>query len=162
LGEHKWPIIPYVETFEFDVVEDRTRVVADTMNAYGVGVPAQTSSFVTYGYIYPAGTLRSDNRILSNGELEFPELVIGRWTRRAYTVGDVLSRQTYDLGGEFGNVTLVSEGYDIADEHGVIRQAITGGEGEYRNAHGGSRQELVGFNSTGGVNLRLMLSVNVQ
>jgi hypothetical protein len=74
----------------------------------------------------------------------------------------MITRQMYDFGDEFGNIGLVTEGYEVANLEGVMERVITGGAGPYRNARGEGTQELVGYNATGGANLRLTVEVKTQ
>jgi hypothetical protein len=161
--ESQRPTAPVrTETFEFDVAEDNTGFALDTSGAYAYDQPTLGGAFTTHGYIYPAGTLDGSNGVLPSGEPEFPDLVIGEWTRQSYFAGEMITRQMYDFGDEFGNIGLVTEGYEVANLEGVMERVITGGAGPYRNARGEGTQELVGYNATGGANLRLALEVKTQ
>lgn len=161
--ESKRPTAPVrTETFEFDVAEDNSGFALDTSGAYAYSLPTVGGAFTAHGYIYPAGTLDGSNGVLPNGEPEFPELVIGEWTRQSYFAGEVITRQMYDFGDEFGNMGLATEGYEVANLEGVMERVITGGAGAYRDARGEGTQELVGYNATGGANLRLVLEVKTQ
>jgi hypothetical protein len=99
---------------------------------------------------------------------EFPDKVIGEWTCRGWFIGNgaktvtgpwVITTQFYNCGDEYGDVTLVTEGYEIADLNEAIERAITGGTGRYKAARGEEDQTLLGFNASEGVNLRFELSV---
>lgn len=68
--------------------------------------------------------------------------------------------QLYDLGDEPGEVTLVSDGAEIADVGVKVKRAITGGTGPYSGAGGEASQKLLGFNKSEGVNLRFELEVS--
>lgn len=157
-----------VQKLEFDVSEDMSRFVFDSDVAFEDGMPAHGSSFMTQGYIYPAGTLTDSNGVLADGSPEFPEKVIGEWTCRGVFVGDgahsetgawVITTQLLNFGDDLGVNTLVTEGYEIADFNQIIIRAITGGTGDYANARGQGAQELLGFNASEGVNLRFSLEI---
>lgn len=153
-----------VETLKFDVAEDMTRFAFDETKVFDDGLPAHGSSFVTEGYIYEYGTLSDSNGVLADGSPEFPDKVIGKWVCKGWFVGDaahategvwVVTTQIYNFGEEYGNTTLVSEGYESAEIGEALARAITGGTGEYVGAKGTANQTLLGFNEgTEGVNLR--------
>lgn len=153
-----------VETLKFDVAEDMTRFAFDETKVFDDGLPAHGSSFVTEGYIYEYGTLSDSNGVLADGSPEFPDKVIGKWVCKGWFVGDaahategvwVVTTQIYNFGEEYGNTTLVSEGYESAKIGEALARAITGGTGEYVGAKGMANQTLLGFNEgTEGVNLR--------
>jgi len=158
-----------VETLKFDVAEDMTRFAFDETKVFDDGLPAHGSSFVTEGYIYEYGTLSDSNGVLADGSPEFPDKVIGKWVCKGWFVGDaahategvwVVTTQIYNFGEEYGNTTLVSEGYESAEIGEALARAITGGTGEYVGAKGTANQTLLGFNEgTEGVNLRFEIEV---
>lgn len=132
-------------------------------------MPAYGNSFVTEGYIYPAGTLSDSNGVLPNGDPEFPNLVLGKWTCRGYFVGDgaytetgpwVVTTQIYDLGATSGEELIITEGFELSDIGVAGERAITGGTGKYNQARGQMSQILMGFNETMGVNLQVTLDVS--
>jgi hypothetical protein len=153
----------HVEWLAFDIAEDATRFVFDETRTHPDGSPAYGSSFITQGYLYPAGTVGGSNGVLPDGSPEFPELVLGEWTCRGTFVSDgahtvtgpwVVTTQLFSFGDAAGRVTLVTEGYEIADVGERVKRAVTGGTGRLRQASGQSAQQLLGFNATEGVNLR--------
>ena len=155
-----------IEIIKFDVAEDTNRFVFDDAPLFDDGLPAHGNSFITQGYIYEHGTLDGSNVVLADGSPEFPDKVIGTWVCRGWLIGDaahtesgpwVITTQIYNFGDEYGNATIVSEGYELADINVPIQRAITGGTGEYSTADGQAVQELLGFNGTEGVNVRFEL-----
>lgn len=159
-----------VVTLEFDIVEDMNRFVFDETKVYDDGLPADGSSFITRGFIYPAGTIVDGSGMNPDGSPEFPELVIGEWICEGYMINDaghategiwVFSSQIFQLGDTPGAQTLMTQGYELADVGVGIARAITGGTGEYANARGESEQTLLGLNASEGVNLRVKFNVNV-
>jgi hypothetical protein len=146
----------------FDVAEDMTRFAFDPDLTHDDGMPAYGSSFITRGYIYPAGTLDGTNGVNPDGTPEFPEKVLGQWVCRGWFVGDgarttsgamVITTQLYTYGDELGQAMLVSDGYELADVGVQIDRAITGGTGPFIGADGVARQTFLGFNASEGVNL---------
>ncbi|MFQ5990368.1 MAG: hypothetical protein ACE5K9_10680 [Candidatus Methylomirabilales bacterium] len=126
------------------------------------GGPAYGASFVVQGVIYPEGTFEehgSSSGLLPNGEPEFPELVIGKWTCKGWFIGDgiatqsgpfVVTTQIYDLDpGHPGAETLVSEGIELIDPNVPFLRAVTGGTGQFKEVLGEVAQTSVGVNATG-------------
>lgn len=153
---------------EFDISEDMTRFFFDKDYTHEDGLPARGSAFITQGYLYPAGTLNGSNGVLPDGSPEFPELVLGEWTCYGYYVGDgahtttgamVITTQVFNIGDAIGGTTIVTSGYEVADLNVPVSRAITGGTGEYKNAHGETSQQMLGLNATQGVVLRATLNV---
>ncbi|MEO0536830.1 MAG: hypothetical protein AAF215_23585 [Cyanobacteria bacterium P01_A01_bin.123] len=155
------------EVLRFEVAEDGTRFVFDDAPLLDNGFPAYGNSFVTQGYIYPAGTLNGSNGVNPDGSPEFPELVMGRWVCRGWFINPdgaaasrgefVITSQVYNFGAELGNETIVSDGWELADVGQPVARAITGGTGRYSSVSGEAVQAFLGFNVTEGVNLRFEL-----
>jgi hypothetical protein len=154
---------------EFDVAEDMNRFVFEETPVDENGMPAHGNPFITSGYIYPKGTLDGTNGVLEDGSPEFPDKVIGTWICRGWFYGDggaatsgpwVITTQIYNFGEEYGNLTLVSEGYELADIGVPVKRAITGGTGEYSQARGEASQIFLGFNEgTEGVDLTFTIEL---
>ena len=147
----------------FDVSENATRWVFDPDFVHDDGLPAYGSTFITQGYIYPAGTLTEANGVNADGSPEFPDQVIGEWICRGWLYGDgahttsgpmVVSTQIFDFGDGDGQATIVSDGYELADIGESVERAVIGGTGPFTGAEGRSQQTLLGLNATEGVNLQ--------
>jgi hypothetical protein len=156
------------EVIKFDVAENVTKFAFDEAPVHEDGLPAYGNPFITQGYIYPEGTLNGSNGVLPDGSPEFPEKVIGEWICRGWFIGDgahttsgpmVVTSQIYQLGGDYGDVTITSEGYESSEINKEIKRAITGGTGQYQTANGEVTQELLGFTEQMGVNLRFTLEI---
>ncbi len=160
------------KVLEFDVAEDMSRFVFDQAPVFEDGLPAHGNSFITEGYIYPKGTLNGTNGVLVNDdgtvEPEFPDEVLGKWVCRGWFIGDaahaesgpwVITTQVYNFGEEYGNVTIVTDGYEVADVGVPVDRAITGGTGQYSKARGQASQVFLGFNASEGVNLSFTLEI---
>jgi hypothetical protein len=152
------------QTIKVDVAEDMSRFVFDQSVAFEDGMPMHGSSFITQGYIYPAGTLNGTNGVLEDGSPEFPELVLGEWTCRGWFVGDgahaqsgpmVVTTQIYNFGEVLGAEMIITDGYELADIGVAVQRAITGGTGSYLGVEGVLNQTFLGFNASEGVNLTL-------
>jgi hypothetical protein len=154
---------------EVEVSEDMNRFVFDQDVVYDDGLPAHGSAFVTFGYIYPKGTLDGSNGVLPDGSPEFPELVLGEWTCYGYMINDaahaetgawVISTQIFTFGEEVGAQTLVTTGYELIDIGVPAMRAISGGTGDYNEARGEVSQSLLGLNATEGVVLGLSFEID--
>jgi hypothetical protein len=122
--------------------------------------PKRGSWFITEGNIYPAGTIQG------TGETFDPNTdgAIGRWfCRGTHLVSAseipaaalwVDTAQLYFLPSD--EHSIVTDGLE---GNGVIVRAVTGGTGEFRGYLGRQKQEFLGFNTTGGVNLRVTFSL---
>jgi hypothetical protein len=152
----------------FEVAENGLRFAFAGAPVHDDGMPAYGNPFVTEGYLYPSGTLGGSNGVLPDGQPEFPEKVIGTWICRGYMIGDgahtesgpwVTSTQTYNFGAAFGAITLITEGFELADKDIAVTRAVIGGTGPFRGAWGEQSQTLLGFTAQMGVNLRVALDV---
>ncbi len=126
------------------------------------GNPAGGANFIVEGVIYKPGTFAefgNDRGLTPEGEPEFPDRVIGRWTCRGWFTNDgiatvtgpfVATTQLYDFDlSAPGAELLVSDGIELIDLDVPFLRAITGGTGRYRNARGNVEQVAVGANATG-------------
>ena len=156
------------EVIKVEVAEDGNRFVFDDAPVFEDGVPAYGNSFVTFGYLYPEGTLNGTNGVLADGSPEFPDKVLGTWICKGWMIGDgghtesgvwVTSTQIYNFSEEFGSATIITDGFEIADFNVPISRAIVGGTGEYSAAMGEMSQQLLGFTEQMGVNLSVELSL---
>jgi hypothetical protein len=151
-------------TVRFDIAEDGTRFVWADKPVFDDGLPAHGNTYISQGYIYPAGTLSADvDGVNADGSPQFPEKVLGQWSCYGWYVGDgahatagpwVLSTQLYQFGSEWGAATLVSEGYVLSNTGGTVERAITGGTGPFANVRGQMADTNLGFNETEGGNAR--------
>lgn len=156
------------EIIKVEVAEDGARFVFDDAHLFEDGMPAYGTSFVTFGYLYPEGTLNGSNGVLADGSPEFPEKVLGTWICKGWMIGDgahtssgvwVTSTQIYNFGEEYGNATIITDGFEVADFNVAINRAITGGTGEFSAARGEMSQTLLGFTDAMGVNLSVELMI---
>lgn len=144
--------------FDVEVSEDHTRFVfaGDHLIESGdlIGFPAYGDSFVTQGYIYPAGTLDGGVGVNGDGTPAHPDKVIGEWTCYGVHVGDgaatttgpwVVTTQIFNFGDGYGEDTIVTNGYEIADFGEEIDRAVTGGTGTWKRARGEQTQVTLGF-----------------
>jgi hypothetical protein len=141
--------------FTVDVAEDFA--LFDPTNVKPTDeVPQRGSFFVTEGNIYPAHTIKGKGAEFDPNHAGS----IGRWFCRgthlvpATSIPDapfwVDTAQLYYLPDDADSIA--TEGLEGG---GTIVRAVTGGTGALRGYVGEQRQEFLGFNATGGVNLRV-------
>lgn len=118
--------------------------------------PKRGSWFITEGNVYAAGTIQGA------GETFDPNTggAIGRWyCRGTHLVSApeipaaplwVDTAQLYFLPDDAHSIVT-----DGLEGGGAILRAVTGGTGQFRGYLGEQRQEFLGFNKSGGVNLRV-------
>jgi hypothetical protein len=141
--------------FTVDVAEDFALFVPTLVKPTDTQ-PERGSFFVTEGNIYPAGTIKGDGAAFdpnSGGSM-------GRWfCRGTHLVSAsaipaaafwVDTAQLYLLPDDTRSIAT-----DGLEGVGTIVRTVTGGTGQFRGYVGQQRQEFLGFNSTGGVNLRV-------
>jgi hypothetical protein len=152
----------------FDVAENATKFVFDPDLTHDDGLPAYGDTFVTQGYIYPAGTLDESNGVNPDGSPEFPDQVLGQWICRGVFIGDgahttsgawVITTQTHNFGAVDGEATVVSDGAEVADLGVSVDRAVIGGTGPFVGAGGTATQSLLGFNVVEGVNLQFEIAL---
>lgn len=168
----------------FEVVEFGNRFAFDDAPLDAAGFPSYGNAFITQGVIYPAGTITRFEDGTTNGVIvetdadgntisrpEFPEKVLGTWICKGTVFGEngfniesgpvVDTTQLYDfnkVSGEFGALSIVSEGLELIDVDRIVKRALTGGTGRYKRIRGEVEQALVGFNSSEGFTLSFQLN----
>lgn len=122
--------------------------------------PERGSFFVTEGNIYPAGTIQGDGATFDPNSPG----ALGRWFCRGthlvsgaefpFSARAVHTAQLYLLPDE--SKSIATEG---VEGNVPVLRAIAGGTGPFKGYIGEQRQELLGFNATGGVNLRVTFTL---
>ena len=122
--------------------------------------PLRGSFFVTEGKIFPAGTIPS-----INGDQFDPSKVTG-------TIGTWFCKGTFLVKGSVFDKTaaavltdqlylLPNDGRSIAttgtEGNGTAVRPVVGGTGQFAGYTGEQTQQFLGFNRTGGVNLRVTI-----
>jgi hypothetical protein len=144
--------------FAVDVAEDMNLFVEPRVP---VGTePLRGSFFVTEGKIFPAGTIP-----VVGGDQFDPNAIsgsIGTWFCKGTflargsvfdkTPMAVLSDQVYLLPNDKQSVATTG-----AEGSAPTVRAVIGGTGAYAGYVGEQKQEFLGFNKTGGVNLRVTI-----
>lgn len=147
--------------FTVDVAEDLAGKFVPTFVKPEHTQPERGSFFVTEGRVFPAGTIAADGA----GFDPYQPGHIGVWfCRGTHLVAAseipaaplwVDSAQLFVLGRQ-GKEQLATEGVEGS---GTVTRIVTGGTGNYAGWTGEQRQTFLGFNPTGGVNLRVTFSL---
>jgi hypothetical protein len=151
---------PQTIVFTIDVAEDFSQFVPTKVRPEDTQ-PERGAFFVTEGRIFPAGTIpkggtpEAPNTFDPNGAGS-----IGTWFCRGThlvsgalfpaTARAVHTSQLYLMPNERKSIS--TEGVEGA---GATVRPVTGGTGPFAGYTGEQRQELLGFNASGGVNLRV-------
>jgi hypothetical protein len=146
---------PFV--FTIDVAEDLAGKFVATFVRPEHTQPERGSFFVTEGRIFPAGTIDGNGAAFNPNRSGH----IGVWICRGthLVAADEIpaaplwvdTAQLYVLGRQ-GKEQLASEG---VEGNGTVTRIVTGGTGNFAGWVGEQRQTFLGFNATGGVNLRV-------
>jgi hypothetical protein len=140
-----------------DVAEDLAGKFVPTFVKPTDTQPERGSFFVTEGRIFPAGTIQGDGAAFD----PYQRGHIGVWfCRGTHLVAAneipvaplwVDSTQLFVLGRQ-GKEQLSTEGIEGS---GTVTRIVTGGAGNFAGWTGEQQQTFLGFNPTGGVNLRV-------
>ena len=151
-GDDKSPVVLTV-----DVAEDLAGKFVPTLVKPEHTQPERGSFFVTEGRIFPAGTIVGDGADFDPNRSGH----IGVWICRGTHLVSaseipaaplwVSTAQLFVLGRQ-GKEQIASEGVEGS---GTVTRIITGGAGNFTGFVGEQQQTFLGFNRTGGVNLRV-------
>jgi hypothetical protein len=143
--------------FTVDVAEDLAGKFVPTFVKPEHTQPERGSFFVTQGRVFPAGTIVGDGATFDPNRSGHVGIWICRGTHlvAANEIPAaalwVSSAQVFVLGRQ-GREQLATEGIEGA---ATVTRIVTGGTGNYAGWVGEQRQTFLGFNPTGGVNLRV-------
>ena len=147
--------------FTVDVAEDLAGKFVPTFVRPEHTQPERGSFFVTGGRIFPAGTIDGDGATFDPNRSGH----IGIWIcRGTHLVAAneipaaplwVSTAQLFVIGRQ-GKEQLATEGVEGG---GTVTRIVTGGAGNYAGWVGEQRQTFLGFNPTGGVNLRVTFTL---
>jgi hypothetical protein len=142
-----------------DVAEDFTKFNPTLVKPTDTE-PKRGSWFITEGNVYPEGTIQGA------GETFDPNTggAIGRWYCRGTHLVSASEIPAAPLWVDTAQIYFLPD-----DEHSIVTdglegsktilRAVTGGTGRFRGYLGKQRQEFLGFNKTGGVNLRVTFTL---
>lgn len=122
--------------------------------------PERGSFFITEGNIFPGGTIKGDGATFDPNQ----QGALGRWfcrgthlvsaTEFPTSARAVHTAQLYLLPNE--RTSIATEG---VEGNVPVLRAITGGTGPFKGYIGEQKQRMLGFNATGGVNLRVTFTL---
>lgn len=148
---------PDVIRLTVDVAEDFTRFQPTLLSPNDLE-PRRGSFFLTEGRLFPAHTISGDGADFDPNSTG----AIGSWICRGTHLADasaILSGAAEIWVATTQNYLFPDDRRSLATEgregNNPIVRTIVGGTGPYRGYVGEQRQELLGFNKTGGVNLRV-------
>jgi hypothetical protein len=143
--------------FTIDVAEDLAGKFVPTLVKPEHTQPERGSFFVTEGRVFPAGTIQGDGADFDPNRSGHVGVWICRGTHLVAASEIpaaplwVSTAQLFVLGRQ-GKEQITTEGVEGA---GTVTRVVTGGAGNYTGFVGEQRQTFLGFNRTGGVNLRV-------
>jgi hypothetical protein len=147
--------------FTVDMAEDLAGKFVPTFVKPEHTQPERGSFFVTEGRIFPAGTIQGSGTDFDPNSPGH----IGVWICRGthlVAAADIPAAslwvstvQLFVLGRQ-GKEQLATEGVEGS---GTVTRIVTGGAGNYTGFVGEQRQTFLGFNPTGGVNLRVTFTL---
>jgi len=144
--------------FTFDVSEDMNKYVEHRVAA-GVE-PVRGSQFITEGAVFPAGTIPGKgeqfdpNSPGARGTWFCKGVFLVKGSEFDKSPQAVYSDQVYLLPSDLHSITTSG-----TEGNGTAIRAVTGGTGAYTGYVGVQRQQFLGFNKTGGVNLRVTITL---
>ena len=118
--------------------------------------PERGSFFVTEGNIFPGGTIQGDGATFDPNS----DGALGRWFCRGTHLVSATEFPTSARAVHTAQLYLLPDERKSIATEGVegnvpVSRPISGGTGIFKGYIGEQRQELLGFNATGGVNLRV-------
>jgi hypothetical protein len=144
--------------FTVDVSEDFTKFVPAP--PIENTIPQRGSFFITEGKIYPAGTINGDGTTFDPTDPKGPKAA-GRWfCRGTHLVAGNEIPATKEPWVYTSQLYLLPDDGASIDTSGIEQTApivrmVTGGTGRFKRIAGVQKQEFLGFNKLGGVNLRV-------
>jgi hypothetical protein len=155
-GNRAEPIV-----FTVDVAEDLKGKFVPTLVKPEDTQPERGSFFVTEGRVFPAGTIQGDGADFD----PYRSGHIGIWICRGthLVAADQIpaarlwvdTAQLFVLGRQ-GKEQVATEGIE---GRGTVTRIVTGGAGNFAGWVGEQTQTFLGFNPTGGVNLRVTFTL---
>ena len=122
------------------------------------GVPQRGSFFITEGKLFPEGTIQGDGSSFDPNS----EGSIGVWFCRGTHLVSGLTAPDVRFAVDTAQAYLMPDDTRMIVTDGLeggfgfeVQRVVSGGTGEFRNVIGIQKQELMGFNASGGVNIRV-------
>ena len=147
--------------FTVDVAEDLSGRFVPTFVKPEHTQPERGSFYVTEGRLFPVGTIEGDGATFDPRRSGHVGIWISRGTHMV-AASDIPAAsfwahtaQLFVLGRQ-GREQLTTEGIEGS---GTRSRVVTGGLGNYAGYIGEQQQTVLGFNTTGGVNLRVTFTL---
>ena len=147
--------------FTVDVAEDLAGKFVPTFVKPEHTQPERGSFFITQGRIFPEGTIEGDGASFDPNRSGHIGIFICRGTHLVSAseipAADlwVSTAQLFVIGRQ-AREQLATEGIEGA---GTVTRIVTGGTGNFAGFVGEQKQTFLGFNPTGGVNLRVTFTL---
>jgi hypothetical protein len=148
---------PQMIEFTVDVAEDLSGKFVPTFVRPEDTQPERGSFYVTQGRVYPVGTIQGDGADFDPNRTGHVGIWIARGTHLV-AASDIPQAQNWVhtaqlfVLGRQGQEQIATEGLEGA---GTVTRIVNGGTGNYAGWVGEQHQTLLGFNPSGGVNLRV-------
>jgi hypothetical protein len=162
-GDLKKAAADDVVTISLDVAMDASSTRAARQD-WSVTGPLRGDTVVSNGLVYPGGTIPDGDTTAT-----FPLTDEGRvgklFVRGQYVAdgADIASGAPFSTAST--QIFLLDEGSGVITEglegSGIAVRAVVGGFGRYSGASGQVTEEVAGFNSTGGSNLRFTFTLKI-
>lgn len=137
-------------TFTVDVAEDLAGKFVPTFVKPEHGQPERGSFFITEGRLFPAGTIQGDGSTFHPAQSGH----IGIWVCRGTHLVAANQIPAASLWASSAQLFVIGRQGSI-EGSGTVTRIVTGGAGNYAGWTGEQVQTFLGFNPTGGVNLRV-------
>lgn len=152
---------PQPIVFTIDVAEDLAGKFVPTMVKPEHAQPERGAFYVTEGRVFPEGTIQGDGATFDPNRTGHIGVWISRGTHlvAASEIPDAgwwaTTAQLFVLGRQ-GIAQISSEGLE---GNSTLTRIVTGGTGNFAGYVGEQQQTFLGFNATGGVNLRVTFTL---
>jgi hypothetical protein len=158
-GQSKKVSQPIVMTV--DVAEDLTGKFVPTMVRPEHTQPERGAFYITEGRVFPAGLIEGDGATFDPGRSGHIGVWISRGTHLVAaseipSAGWWASTAQLFVLGRQGKEQIASEGLE---GKGTVTRIVTGGAGNFAGVRGEQQVTFLGFNATGGVNLRVTFTL---
>jgi hypothetical protein len=160
-ADHKKAATDDAVTIALDVAMDASSARASRPD-WSISGPLRGDTFVSGGLIYAGGIIPDGD----NSDAPGDDSRLGALVVRGQYIADgaeIASGARHSVAST--HIFMLDEGSGVVTEglegNGTEVRAVVGGYGKYSGATGQVTQEIVGFNATGGPNLRFTFTLNV-
>jgi hypothetical protein len=152
---------PQPIVFTVDVAEDLAGKFVPTLVRPDHTQPERGAFYITEGRVFPAGTIEGDGATFDPNRSGHIGVWISRGTHLVAAseipaAGWWASTAQMFVLGRQAQEQIASEGIE---GRGTLTRAVTGGTGNFAGVRGEQAVTFLGFNATGGVNLRVTFTL---